>query len=126
MNSRWVILRHTLSKDSLDGLHYDLLLEDYEYCRTWRLPRIPKINGSLVEAISISPHKLHWLDKEESEVSGGRGWAKRIYGGTFIGSLPLSKSEILSVEIRSTSLKGKLEIVDGLCRISSNSKFDFI
>ena len=34
--------------------------------------------------------------------------------------------KMLSVEIKSTSLHGKLQIVNGLCRITSNSKFDFI
>ena len=126
MDSQWVILRHTFSKDCLDGIHYDLLLEDDKACRTWRLPSIPFLNGPSVEAIAISAHKLDWLEKDESEVSGGRGWAKRIYKGTFSGSLPFCKSEMLSIEIISNSLQGRLQIVDSLCRITSKPKFDFI
>jgi len=126
VDRRWVILKHVLSKESLDGLHYDLLLEDVNDCRSWRLSSIPLLNGPLVEAIAISPHKLYWLERDESLVSGGRGWAKQIYRGTFSGSFPVSKSEMLSIEIISTTLKGRLQIADSLCRITSNPKFDFI
>ena len=126
VDRRWVILKHVLAKDSLDGLHYDLLLEDVQDCRSWRLSNIPSLNGPSVDAIPISPHKLYWLERDESLVSGGRGWAKQIYTGTFSGSLPVSKSEMLSIEIMSTSLSARLQIVNSLCRITSNPKFDFI
>ena len=127
MDRRWVILRHTLFEDSLEGLHYDLLLEDIEDCRTWRLSDIPVLNGPFVDAIAIAPHKLYWLEKEESLVSGGRGWAKRIYRGNVFGALPSAKNELLSVDLRSNSnsLRGRLKILDSLCSITSNSKFDF-
>ena len=126
VDRRWVILKHVLSKDSFEGLHYDLLLEDVNDCRSWRLSSIPLLNGPLVEAIATTPHKFYWLERDESLVSGGRGWAKQIYRGTFSGSLPVSKSEMISIEIISTSLKGRLQIVDGICRITSSPKFDFI
>ncbi len=126
MDRRWVILKHVLAEDSLEGLHYDLLLEDSTDCRSWRLTSIPLLNGPLVEAKAIAPHKLDWLEKEESLVSGGRGWAKQIYRGTFSGSLPLSTNEMLSIDVMSNSFSGRLQIFDSLCRISSNSKFDFI
>ncbi len=126
MGSRWVILRHTFSKDSLDGLHYDLLIEDIEDCRTWRLPSIPLLNGPLIKAQLISPHKLDWLEKEACVVSGDRGWAKCIFRGTYSGFLPFHRSEMLSIEIKSTNLSGTLQILNGLCKITSNSKFDFI
>ena len=102
-----------------------MLLEDGEYCRTWRLSSVPELNGPLVDAIAISPHKLYWLEKDESIVSGGRGWAKRICRGTFLGLLPSSKRDLVSVEIKSTNLRGRLKIVDNLCSITSTSKFDF-
>ncbi len=126
VDRRWVILQHRLAKDSLDGLHYDLLFEDVEDCRTWRLSSFPLLDGPSIQAIMISPHKLHWLERNESVVSGGRGWAKRICGGTFVGLLPLYKKEMLSVEITGNVLQGSLKILDGFCRITSNSKFDFI
>ena len=83
VNRRWVILKHVLAKDTFDGLHYDLLLEDVKDCRSWRLSSIPLLNGPLIDAIATPPHKLYWLERDESLVSGGRGWAKQIYRGTF-------------------------------------------
>ena len=126
INQRWVILQHTLSKESMEGLHYDLLLEDKSFCRTWRLPMIPKVGGVSVEAISITPHSLHWLERDESVVSGGRGWAKRIYSGEFYGSLPLVIDDDISIELAGTSLQGKLELGNNVCKILGSSKFDVI
>ena len=126
LEKRWVILQHTLAKDSMEGLHYDLLLEDKNFCRTWRLSKIPKVGGNSVEAIPISPHGLYWLERDESYVSGGRGWAKRIFNGKFHGSLPLEIDGLISVELSSDSLNGKLELGKNVCKILFSSKFDFI
>jgi len=105
----------------LDGLHFDLLLEDEEFCRTWRLSSIPILDGPAVEALPISPHKLYWLDTEESSVSGGRGWAKRIVFGSFCGSLPSQTVDSVSIEIHSNSLTGCLILKNELCRIFSSA-----
>ena len=121
MNKRWVLLEHRTSKNSLNGIHFDLLLEEEHDCRTWRLEDVPISDGPAVKAVAIRPHNLYWLEKDEGEVSGGRGWAKRIYNGTFSGSLPLFQNDILTVEISGNDLKGTLQIVDSLCKI--NSKF---
>ncbi len=117
MNKRWVILRHTLSKESMEGIHFDLLLEDGDSCRTWRLTSIPIVNGPLVRATLLSPHKIYWLHRKEAEVSGGRGWAKRIHGGNYSGSLPLNEEETVSVEINSSRLCGLLELKNSMCKI---------
>ena len=121
MSKRWVILQHTLAKESLEGLHFDLLLEDREFCRTWRLPSIPIVDGPVVEALSISPHRLYWLETEESSVSGGRGWAKRIIFGTFCGSLPSQNRDFVSIKIFSNSLTGTLILKNDLCQISASA-----
>ena len=81
---RWVLLRHTGAPDDLKGIHYDLLLEDKAFCRTWRLSDIPLLDGPYVDSICIAPHKLDWLDIEEKIVSGNRGVAKRIKKGVFL------------------------------------------
>tara|TARA_B100001996_G_scaffold112572_1_gene85239 strand:- start:1006 stop:1470 length:465 start_codon:yes stop_codon:yes gene_type:complete len=123
LNQRWVILRHILSKDSLEGCHFDLLLEDGDFCRTWHLKNMPRVNGPSVEVTLIAPHKLHWLDREECEVSGGRGWAKRVEKGYFDGSLPRNEDDLVSIEINSSRLSGRLEIGRKLCKLISSSKF---
>ena len=123
LNKRWVLLRHILSNDSLEGSHFDLLLEDGDFCRTWNLKDIPRVNGPSVAATLIAPHKLHWLDREESEVSGGRGWAKRIDQGYFNGSLPKNEDDFVSIEIHSSCFSGRLEIGRQLCKLVPLSKF---
>ena len=61
MNKRWVILRHTLSKESLQGLHFDLLVEDdeikFRYLNQWNT--ISK--DALLEMLSQSglPNNLY-------------------------------------------------------------------
>ena len=122
-NKRWAILRHKVPSSSLEGSHFDLLLEDGDFCRTWHLKTIPRVNGPLVEATLIAPHELHWLEIEECEVSGGRGWAKRVLNGYFDGSLPINDGELVSIEINSSSLSGRLEIGTNFCKLASSSPF---
>lgn len=74
---RFVILEH-----DHPHLHWDLMLEDGESLRTWRLNELPR-SGVWIEAEEIAPHRLAYLDYE-GEVSGGRGTVKRWEWGTFI------------------------------------------
>jgi len=80
---RFILLEHTGAPDDPAGRHYDLLLEAGEACRTWRLAEIPSPVGPAVAAVEITPHRLAWLDHEAGEVSGGRGHARRVDGGTY-------------------------------------------
>ncbi len=117
MTNRWAIIQHTLSKESQEGLHFDLLLENGASCRTWRLSSIPILNGPQVEAVLSVPHQLYWLEREESAVSNGRGWAKRIFYGQFHGSLPLNETDFVSIEINSSNISGRLELGNNLCEL---------
>lgn len=80
---RFVLLEHTGAPDDPAGLHYDLLLEQGPHCRTWRLAEVPAPDGPEVVAVELPPHRLAWLDHDAGEVSGGRGFARRIDGGTY-------------------------------------------
>jgi len=80
---RFILLEHTGAPDDPVGRHYDLLLEAGEACRTWRLTAVPSAGGPAVAAVEIAPHRLAWLDHEAGEVSGGRGFARRIEAGTY-------------------------------------------
>ena len=62
----------------------------------------------------IAPHRLAWLDHEAGEVSGGRGFARRVDGGAFTvvegtlaGDDPAAR---LSVSLAGTTLAGTLVI----------------
>ena len=89
--NRWALLEHRGSPEDLNGCHYDLLLEDHKFCRTWRLSELPPLDGSMQEAIPLPLHKLEWLEKTEGPVSRKRGWAKRIMAGFYIGVLPVNQ-----------------------------------
>jgi hypothetical protein len=80
---RFILLEHTGAPDDPAGRHFDLLLEAGEACRTWRLEEIPSAAGLPVAAVAITPHRLAWLDHAAGEVSGGRGFARRVDGGTY-------------------------------------------
>jgi len=80
---RFILLEHTGAPDDPVGRHFDILLEAGEACRTWRLSEIPSPAGPAVAAVAIAPHRLVWLDHAAGEVSGGRGFARRIDGGTY-------------------------------------------
>lgn len=80
---RFVLLEHTGHPDDPAGRHYDLLLEEPEACRTWRLAEIPMAGGEPVAAEPLPPHRLAWLEIEAGEVSGGRGFARRVDAGTY-------------------------------------------
>jgi len=80
---RFVLLEHTGHPDDPVGRHYDLLLEETDSCRAWRLAEIPMAGGEPVAAEALPPHRLDWLDTLAGEVSGGRGFARRMDAGTY-------------------------------------------
>ena len=116
---RWVLLEHRLTKDNPDQKHFDLLLEEKSNCRSWRLDQLPILNGPSVKAIPINAHKLHWLERNESNVSGGRGWAKRIEAGFYKGDLVEMNTSKISVQIHSKTYNGILELDGDFCRVLS-------
>ena len=86
---RYVLLEHFGAPDDPRGCHLDLLLEDGDSCRSWRLDAIPGLNGPAVRATALPPHRLVWLDRQAAAVSGGRGWARRVVGGAMAAPLAL-------------------------------------
>jgi hypothetical protein len=104
---RFVLLEHVGHPEDPAGLHYDLLLEEGDVCRTWRLVTIPVGGGEPVVAEPLPPHRLAWLDIESSEVSGGRGFARRIDAGTYAmtdGAAP----DVLDVVVSGTLVTGRI------------------
>ena len=117
MKNRWVLLEHRLSNNNPNQFHFDLLIEEEHSCRTWRLDQFPILNGPSVPIVSLPPHKLHWLEREQSIVSGGRGWAKRVEAGTFLGSLSKNNGSVISIELVSATICGRLEVKKNFCRL---------
>ena len=114
---RWVLLRHTFAPEDVAGSHFDFLLEDKEFCRTWRLSSIPHLDGPYVDATYIPPHNLYWLDIEEKVVSGNRGVATRIKKGIFLESLPSIEEKFLNLPLKWDGVQANVLIDEHGCRI---------
>jgi len=97
---RFILLEHVGAPDDPAGRHFDLLLEAGEACHTWRLAEIPSPAGPAVAAVEITPHRLAWLDHVAGEVSGGRGFARRIDGGTYEPALERNAEDAPRERIR--------------------------
>ena len=119
---RWVLLRHIGAPNDLRGIHFDLLLEDNNFCRTWRLRQIPLLNGPYVNSVSIAPHNLEWLDIKEKIVSGNRGVATRIKKGFFLKSLPSIEKTSINLSLKWDNVDSDLVIDQNGCRIFSKKK----
>ena len=117
---RWILLEHKGAPDDPVGIHFDLLVEDKNVCRTWRLATIPALDGPSQIVIPLQAHRLAWLDHSEGEVSGGRGWAKKVMAGFFFDELPKNLNERFQIELHSkTGLVGNLKIENCLCSLTS-------
>ena len=121
-----MLLRHIGSPDDINGFHFDLLLEDQDFCRTWRLSDIPLMDGPYVESVCIAPHKLYWLDIEEKIVSGNRGVAKRIKQGIFVEPFPSVESSFINLSLIWDKLEVDLVIDKNGCRISRKKSNYFL
>ncbi len=118
---KWVLLKHIGSPEDIKGIHFDLLLEDKKFCRTWRLSDIPLLDGPYVDSVCIAPHNLYWLDIEEKAVSGNRGFAKRIKHGVFWQSLPSVDSSSINLSLIWDKLEVDLVIDENGCKIFRKS-----
>ena len=118
---RWVLLKHIGSPNDIKGVHYDLLLEDKEFCKTWRLSDIPLLDGPYVDSVCIEPHNLYWLDIKEKVVSGNRGFAKRIKQGNILQSFAFEDN---SIKLSLIWDKREVDLVldENGCRIFSKKK----
>ena len=116
---RWALFRHTDAPDDLLGIHFDLLLEHQKGCMTWKLSDIPVLGGKEVLAKKAPIHRIEWLEKSDSAVSGGRGWATRLAKGLFLGELSDCEDDPVNVILLGGSISGRLQIKNGLCKILS-------
>ncbi len=116
------MLKHIGSPEDIKGIHFDLLLEDKDFCRTWRLSDIPLLDGPYVDSVSSAPHNLYWLDIEKKDVSGNRGFAKRIKQGVFWQSLSSVESSSINLSLIWDKQEVDLVIDENGCRIFSKKQ----
>ena len=122
---RWVLLEHKVYSDNFVDIHYDFLIEHEKDCLTWKLSEIPSSNKSVVEINRQPNHRLIWLSRSEYELSGNRGFVKRIDQGTFINISFKEDLQELKLILNGYHLKGLFEIKGKFCRLSKNNKFSF-
>ena len=115
---KYALLRHTGAPDDPSGCHFDLLLEDGDSCRTWRLSTVPQLNDAAQPALPLPTHRKVWLEPRSAAVSGDRGWAERIHAGNYSGVLPKAIDADVTLQLEG-DLKGCLRIAAGHCCISN-------
>ena len=115
--ARYALLRHTDAPDDPSGCHFDLLLEDGDACRTWRLAKVPTLDGISQPAVLLAPHRLVWLEPRSAAVSGNRGWAERVMAGRYQGKLPDNPAHPVELTLLGGDLQGQLRIHQGHCSI---------
>ena len=108
--ARFVLLEHTGHPDDPIGKHFDLLLEQADACETWRLADIPRVEQAAVVATQLPDHRLVWLDRLEGEVSGGRGFARRVDSGSYVYLNTASANEERVVKLTGERMSGVLTI----------------
>ena len=111
---RFAVLEHTGAPDDPAGRHFDLLLEAGAACRTWRLLTLPKAAGDAVAGLELPPHRLVWLERLEGEVSGGRGFARRVDAGHYdlrsADAADLSTATAIVLELAGATFCGRLRL----------------
>ncbi len=112
---RYALLEHTGAPDDPSGCHYDLLLENGEHCRAWRLVHRPAVGEPSQAAVELAPHRLVWLTPRSAAVSGGRGWARGIAHGHYAGALPSEAQAPVCVQLLDGALAGQLHLEGGFC-----------
>jgi len=111
---RFAMLEHTDAPDDPAGRHFDLLVEAGPACRTWRLLAVPEPGGDPVAAFELPPHRLEWLERLAGEVSGGRGFARRIDAGRYAvlsgDASDTSAATLFVLDVAGDVLSGRLRL----------------
>ena len=80
---RWILLKHEIKNDQILDIHYDFLLENGQDCKTWKLLKLPKLDGPSVAIFTHSNHRLIWLTIENKHLTNNRGYVQRVDNGIF-------------------------------------------
>ena len=118
---KWVLLEHKVSSANYVDIHYDFLVENGIDCLTWKFSKIPLLNQSSVEIFKQPNHRLIWLSRAEHELSGNRGFVKRIDHGIFKNVSHELDSQFFRFILDGQVLYGLFEIFGNSCRLSKNN-----
>ena len=118
--NKWVLLEHKVYSFNSFDIHYDFLVENGIDCLTWKFFKLPLLNQASVEIFKQPNHRLVWLSRKEHELSGNRGFVKRIDHGIFKNVSDKLDSEYYRFILDGELLHGLLEISSHHCRLSKN------
>ena len=119
--NKWVLLEHKVYSGTSLDIHYDFLVENQIDCLTWKFLKLPLLNQDSVEILKQPNHRLVWLSREEYELSGNRGFVKRIDHGIFKTVADKLDSECFRFILDGKLMNGLFEISGNSCRLSNNN-----
>ena len=118
--NEWVLLEHKVFSANSVEIHYDFLLENGMDCLTWKFLKLPLLNQDSIDIIKQPNHRIVWLSRIEHELSGNRGFVKRIDHGIFKNVSDKFDSECCRIILYGELLYGLFEISGNSCRLSKN------
>ena len=122
--NKWVLLEHKVGSNNSLDIHYDFLIENGTDCLTWKFLKLPLLNNSSTEIFKQPNHRLVWLSRVEHELSGNRGFVKRIDHGIFKNVSDKFDSESFRFILDGKLLYGLIEISGNSCRLSKIINID--
>ena len=118
--NKWVLLEHKVYFANSIDIHYDFLVENEIDCLTWKFLKLPLLNQSSIKIFKQPNHRLVWLSRIEYELSGNRGFVRRIDQGTFKDVSNKLESENYRFILDGQLFYGLFEISGNSCRLSKN------
>ena len=119
--NKWVLLEHKVYSDNSLDIHYDFLVENGIDCLTWKFLKLPLLNQDSIEIFKQPNHRLVWLSRIEHELSGNRGFVKRIDHGIFRNVSDKLEPYSFRFILNGKLLNGLFEISGNFCRLSKNN-----
>ena len=117
---RWVLLEHKVYSANSLNIHYDFLVENGIDCLTWKFLKVPLLNQASIEIFKQPNHRLVWLSRIEHELSGNRGFVKRIDHGRFKNVSDKLAPDSFRFILDGELLCGLFEISGNSCRLSKS------
>ena len=118
--NKWVLLEHKICTVKSIDLHYDFLVENGIDCLTWKFLKLPLLNQASIKIFKQPNHRLVWLTRIEHELSGNRGYVKRIDHGICKKVSDKLDPEYCRLILDGKLLYGLFEILGDSCKISKN------
>ena len=119
--NKWVLLEHKVYSDNCLDIHYDFLIENGIDCLTWKFLKLPLLDQASIKIFKQPNHRLVWLSRVEHELSGDRGFVKRIDHGIFKNVSYKFDSECFRFILDGQLLYGLFEISGNSCKLSKEN-----